>query len=212
MDNISPLPEVSPTIKSDNFLKSIIFVAIFLTLTPITLATSVFALITVSEHKKPIVQAPETAAVAGVQVYASLPSTLPSISTEPVVGDARPELIRQYLNRYDSPLEPYALFIVETADTYGIDFRLIPAIAQQESNLCKKIPPETFNCWGWGIHSKGTLGFQSYQEGIEIVTKGIREEYVDKGYVTIEDIMAKYTPMSQGSWANGVNTFMNEME
>jgi hypothetical protein len=109
-------------------------------------------------------------------------------------------------------LEPYAPSIVDTADKYGLDFRLTTAIAQQESNLCKKIPPESNNCWGWGIHSQGTLGFSSFQEGIENVSKGLREEYLDKGFRTTEEIMSKYTPLSPGSWAEGVNKFMAEMQ
>ena len=54
--------------------------------------------------------------------------------------DARVEIVRQFFERYKSPLEPHAQTVVETADAYGLDFRLIPAIAMQESNLCKKAP------------------------------------------------------------------------
>jgi hypothetical protein len=89
---------------------------------------------------------------------------------------------------------------------------LTTAIAQQESNLCKNYPDGTYNCWGWGIHSQGTLGFSSFTEGIELVTKGLKENYIDKGYLTPETIMTKYTPLSNGSWANGVSKFLSEME
>jgi hypothetical protein len=149
---------------------------------------------------------------SGVQVYASLPVKLPSVSGEIGAVDARPEIIRQYLEYYNSPLAPYSPFIVATADKYSLDFRLITAIAQQESNVCKIIPPGSYNCWGWGIHSKGSLGFSSFEEGIETVSKGLREEYLNKGYATVEDIMSKYTPLSNGSWANGVNTFLSQMQ
>jgi hypothetical protein len=56
------------------------------------------------------------------------------------------------------------------------------------------------------------LGFSSFSEGIEEVSRGIRKEYLDKGFATIEEIMGKYTPLSNGSWAEGVNKFMAEME
>lgn len=148
----------------------------------------------------------------GVQVYAALPSKVPSISTEIGTEDARIEMVRQYLYRYNSPLAPFAYQIVESADRYGLDYRLTTAIAQQESNLCKVIPPESFNCWGWGIHSMGTMGFTSYAKGVETVSKGLKTKYIDEGYKTIEEIMGKYTPLSKGSWANGVLTFMNEMQ
>ena len=107
---------------------------------------------------------------------------------------------------------PYANNVVTAADKYKIDFRLITAIAQQESNLCKIIPPDSHNCWGWGINSNGSLGFNSYEEAIDTVSKGLKEEYIDKGYTTPEQIMSKYTPLSNGSWAFGVNKFLTEME
>lgn len=150
--------------------------------------------------------------LSGVRVFASLPALTPSVYGTVEAKDARPEIIRGYLEYYKSPLVPHAQFIVETADKYELDFRLITAIAQQESNLCKIIPPNTYNCWGWGIHSRGTLGFESFEQGIETVSKGLKEEYINKGYLTPEEIMSKYTPMSNGSWARGVNQFMAEME
>jgi hypothetical protein len=127
-------------------------------------------------------------------------------------ADARPEILRQYMESYGSPLEPYSELIVQTADKYSLDFRLITAIAQKESNICKVIPPESYNCWGWGVHSKGSLGFSSFQEGIEEVSKGLRSDYLDKGLTTVNEIMSKYTPLSNGSWAEGVNKYMSEME
>ena len=34
----------------------------------------------------------------------------------------------------------------------GFDYRLLPAIAMQESTLCRSIPVDSHNCWGWGIY------------------------------------------------------------
>ncbi len=152
-------------------------------------------------------------AKTGVRVYASLPNEFPKISATAEVADARPELVRNYLRRYKSPLENLSSYIVQKSDEYGLDFRLIPAIAQQESNLCKIIPPETYNCWGWGIHSRGTLGFDSYEEAIDTVMTGLKKEYIDKGLTTPDTIWKKYTPGSpDGAWAKGVNQFMADMQ
>ena len=107
---------------------------------------------------------------------------------------------------------PYVGDIIQIADYYDLDFRLTTAIAQQESNLCKKIPPGSHNCWGWGIHSRGSLGFDSYTDALDAVSKGLKFEYLDKGLSTPEEIMSKYTPLSNGSWAQGVSKFMEEME
>lgn len=191
-----------------NLPKAIVLCALFFLITPLTLAISIFSLVALNDKNTTSVLASHT----GVQIYASLPEFVPSLSGSPGTADARPQIIRQYLKDYGSPLEQYAELIVKTADKYNLDFRLITAIAQQESNLCKHIPPGSYNCWGWGIHSRGTLGFESFEEGIETVSKGLRKHYLDKGFLTAEEIMSKYTPSSPGSWARGVNLFMSDME
>jgi len=129
-----------------------------------------------------------------------------------IAADARPLLIKKYLEFYNSPLAPYADLLFSVSQKYGMDYRLLVAIAQQESNLCKKIPENSYNCWGWGIHSRGTLRFSSYPEAIEAVAKGLREDYMGEDLNTPEEIMEKYTPLSNGSWAAGVRQFMAEIE
>lgn len=197
------------------FTKYFLLAGMFFVLTPLALFVSVFSLLTISavnQESHVLAASTENSLPVGVNIFASLPNDIASIDGQVIPGDAREEIIRQYLIRYESPLAPYANEIVKAADAYDIDFRLITAIAQQESNLCKKIPPETYNCWGWGIHSRGTLGFSSFKEGIYTVSRGLKKDYYNKGYTDPDDIMTKYTPMSNGSWANGVNTFMQEME
>jgi hypothetical protein len=200
--------------------KGLVLSILFFTLTPITLIISLFSLKVVSEIEPPAKASPSRHATAlesdvlltGVRVYASLPSSQPTTWGKAQKADARAEIIRQYLIKYDSPLVNHAQKIVEEADKNGLDYRLITAIAQQESNLCKKMPANTYNCWGWGIHSQGTLGFDSFESAIEIVSQGIKQNYINKGLVTTEEIMKKYTPLSRGSWAYGVDKFMAEME
>lgn len=147
-----------------------------------------------------------------VSAHAVNPQVLGAFAYSIKTEDAVPEIIKSYLSRYHSPLLPYADFLVENARAYRIDPRLLVGIAQQESNLCKKAPEGTFNCWGWGIHSRGTLGFSSYEEAITAVTKGLAENYFGAGLTTPEEIMGIYTPLSDGSWARGVQQFIDEMK
>lgn len=199
-----------------SFTRNLILVVVFLTLTPLALATSLFALVSLSASKIQAqdnqLQSQVAIAKNGARIYAALPGNLPSVFSEVGAADARIEIIKQYLASYDSPLLPHAQKIIDAADQYKIDFRLITAIAQQESNLCKIIPPGSFNCWGWGITGEDTLGFSSFDQGIEVVTRGLKENYIDEGFLTPDQIMTKYTPASPGSWARGVNLFMSEME
>lgn len=130
-------------------------------------------------------------------------------------ADARIEIIRAFLERYKSPLTPYdhyATALVEASDRYGLDYRLLPAIMMQESNLCKSSDPKIHNCLGFGIHERGTLGFDTYEESFDRAARELKANYIDRGLTTPEQIMKKYTPSSNGSWANSVNQWIAEME
>jgi len=128
------------------------------------------------------------------------------------VADGRVANLKSFFRKHSSPLYDYADKIVEVSDIYQFDYRLLPAIAMQESNLCRVIPDNSYNCWGWGIYGTTVTKFDSFDEAIETVGKGIKEHYIDKGLVTASAIMKKYTPPSQGSWAYGVNTFLKALE
>lgn len=134
------------------------------------------------------------------------------VKQEIKTDDARPIIIKKYLEKYNSPLAPYSKLIFDLSQTYGFEYYWIVAIAQQESNLCKKIPDGSFNCWGYGIHKKGTLKFENYELALKSYAEYLKTQYFDKGLNTPELIMKKYCPSSDGSWAFGVKHFINEME
>lgn len=128
--------------------------------------------------------------------------------------DARAQLVANFLERHSSPLQPYDYWgktLVEIADKHTIDFRLLPAIAMQESNLCKVIPEGSHNCLGLGIHARGTWGFERFEDNFDAAARILKRNYIDQGLVTPEQIMRKYTPSSNGSWAASVNQWMAEM-
>lgn len=133
-------------------------------------------------------------------------------SAEIKSGDARAANLKAFLRKYSSDLYLHAEKIIEVSDKYQFDYRLLPAIAMQESNLCRVIPDNSYNCWGWGIYGTTVTRFDSYDDAIETVAKGIKEHYIDEGLVTASAIMQKYTPSSNGSWQNGVNTFLKALE
>ncbi|TSC53301.1 MAG: Uncharacterized protein LiPW16_432 [Microgenomates group bacterium LiPW_16] len=146
------------------------------------------------------------------EFYAALPQVLGTFTTAVQASDARPELIRQYLKRHQSPLLPYADLIVNLSDQYGLDFRLIVSIAQCESNLCKKMPPQSYNCWGF---QNGATYFISWEQALNQVAKTLKEDYIDQGLITPEQIMPKYAPPSVekgGPWAKCVAQFMEELQ
>lgn len=128
--------------------------------------------------------------------------------------DSRALVVAEFLRRHDSPLQPYDHYgevFVTIADRYGFDFRLLPAIAMQESNLCKRIPEGSYNCLGFGIHERGTLAFPDFESNFDRAGRELKAYYIDEGRTTPETIMQKYTPSSTGSWAESVNQWMAEM-
>lgn len=142
----------------------------------------------------------------------SLPQVLGASKTILEAQDARPTLIERFLKKHGSQLVPYSQLLVDTADKYGLDYALIPAMAMQESNLCKKIPEESYNCWGFGIYGNKVHKFSSFEEGIDRVGSTLKEKYLEESLTNPDLIMSKWTPRSNGSWSYAVNTFMQEIK
>lgn len=139
--------------------------------------------------------------------------------------DARSQLVANFIERNDpshtSPLQPYEDYgrlFVEVADEYGLDFRLLPAIARKESTFCKSNIAQTYyNCFGYGVPASGITEagkFSSYEEGIRTVAASLKKSYLDKGLTDPIAIMEKYCPPSAngaGTWARDINQWLAEM-
>lgn len=127
--------------------------------------------------------------------------------------DSRAAIIAKFLERHGSPMVPYDYYgqkLVEIADRYNLDFRLLPAIAMRESNLCKNTHSEApHNCLGFGIYGSNSLDFESYEAGFERAAKELRAYYVNQGRITTAEVGQKYS--ASDSWAEGVDQFMAEM-
>lgn len=130
------------------------------------------------------------------------------ISSPKKAEDNRGERLKKYLQSYNSPLAPYSFFIVKTADRYSLDWKLIPAISGLESSFGKRIPYNSFNAYGW---DSGRYYFEDWQDGIEIVSKALRENYIDKwGAETVEQIGPIYA--ESPTWSQRVAYFIREIE
>jgi hypothetical protein len=146
-------------------------------------------------------------------LFAALPTFDQQIQTSIKTADARSEIIRQYLYKYESPLEPYANLIVQLSDQYDFDYRWLVAIAQQESNLCRHIPDNSFNCWGWGIYGDKVTRFDSYEDALRRIAPQFTKIFLKGDHSKDpEEVMKTYTPPSDGSWADGVSTFFDHLE
>ncbi|MFH0937546.1 MAG: hypothetical protein V1808_04625 [Candidatus Daviesbacteria bacterium] len=150
------------------------------------------------------------------QMYKALPND--SFLNQQIVeigkSDARALIIANFFKDHNAPLANYAQEFIEVSQKYNLDYRLLPAIAMQESNGGKRIPKDSFNPFGYGIYGGKVLHFSSFGEAIEKVGEGLRKNYLNSGLETPEQIMPKYTPPSLlkgGAWALGVSAFMEQL-
>jgi len=149
------------------------------------------------------------------QMYNSLPQVLGASTGVITSADAIPELTCQYLKQRNSPMYPHCVSFSEIFRSYKIDPLFALAIAECESNLGTKMPPDCYNPFGLGIHSQGTLCFDSWEEGFEAEAEFLYRKYFSQGVTTAEDIMVTYTPPALekgGSWAKCVNHFLGKLE
>lgn len=133
------------------------------------------------------------------------------------VSDWRIIRLEEFLTKNGSPLAPFATVFVVASDIYQFDWRLLPAIAGQESSYGKKIPWDiqngrhSYNPFGWGIYADQIVSFGSWEDGILKVAAGLRQEYFDKELLTTDLVMEKFTPPSDGSWAQNVEVIMEKI-
>lgn len=149
------------------------------------------------------------------KLYAALPPTNNKLSQDIISLDARSLLVRNFFHGYNSSLSGLSNLFIEVADKYELDFRLLPAIAMQESLGGKKVIKDSYNPFGYGIYGNLVIKFASWEEAVEKVGKALKQNYLSQGLNTPDKIMAKYTPpslASGGSWAKGVKSFMQELQ
>lgn len=153
-------------------------------------------------------------ASSSYQLYQALPASVSETEEGIVSSDGRIKAIEEFFNNYKSVLSTEATTFIRVADKYHLDWRLLPAISMQESIGAKKMIQSSYNPFGYGIYGSKVLKFDSFEEAIETVGRGLRENYLNEGLRTPEQIMTKYTPPSLakgGTWAKGVSSFMEEL-
>ncbi len=141
-------------------------------------------------------------ALAVAVVFISLSGTIKAID------DKRAEKIDAYFEARNMPLAGYGEIFVENADIYGLDWRILPAIAVIESTGGKYIPKNSFNAWGW---KSGAHSFKSFEHGIEYIISRFGKSYLYKGKTT-KQVLNTYNPPSiRPGYAKDVMAVMNKI-
>lgn len=110
--------------------------------------------------------------------------------------------IQNFYARWNAPLAAHADYMVQVADQFGLDYRLLPAISIVESSggkYCFK----SYNPFGWG-----KKGFANFDEAIYTVGYGLANGYRTSNPFAIAP---KYNPVTPDSWGTKVNGLMNQI-
>lgn len=133
------------------------------------------------------------------------------------IVDNRAEKIDAYFSQHDLPLEGFGEKMVAEADLYGLDWRLLPALAMRESTggkfTCKSESGKN-NPFGWGSCK---IGFDSYDHSIEVLARNLSgnnpktSHYYDGK--DIRGILETYNPPSVvPKYADQVMKIMSDIE
>jgi len=147
--------------------------------------------------------------IINMPVQAQERPNLPEAKIEARPIDQRAEVLQAYLAQYNSPMQYQAHSFVEAADTYNLDWKLLPAIAGVESTFGKHIPGG-FNAWGWGVYGTQAIYFSSWRDGIFTLAKGLREGYLNKGLNDPYSMNRIYA--ASPSWGTKVSYFMQDLQ
>ncbi len=121
--------------------------------------------------------------------------------------DYRVEKLTIFLNSQNSPLSEYAPELIEAADNYNLDWKLVAAITGVESSFGKRIPYNSYNAYGW---NNGDYKFGSWEQSIDHVSRVLKTKYLDRGATNVWSIGKIYA--ASPTWASRVNLFMTKIE
>ncbi len=125
--------------------------------------------------------------------------------------DYRVEVLKEYLQKWNSPLSQYAQVFIDQADLYNLPWNLVAAVAGTESTFGQEVPANCNNPFGFGIYTGHMTCFTSYEESIKTVSKSLREDYIDKFHLSsLEEIGHVYA--SSDAWPTHTRFFLVQME
>lgn len=115
-----------------------------------------------------------------------------------------------------APLAGQGDMIVRVGQRYGVDPRLLAAIARKESEFGTTSGRYRFNPGGWGVKlGPSVYTSRSWEEGFSKIAKGLAGSlYKGSGLTTPAQIFMRYAPPSENNttqYISQVNTWMRQM-
>ena len=140
---------------------------------------------------------PTIAGSVGETISLNFQKSKADIMDSPVFADPRAAKIDAYFAQWDLPLSGHGKGMIEAADKYGIDWRLLPALAMLETtggkNLCGD--GTNLNAFGYGSCK---IHFGTFEASFEAVAKTLSGNCERTAHLykrkSIEGILEVYNP------------------
>ena len=145
------------------------------------------------------------ASVASSSFGGGAPGVL--VSSSPFVPAAGPPTaagIDAYLASKGSPMTGQGAAFMTSGMRWRVDPRLLVAIAGAESSF-GQITCGPNNAWGWACPND-PADFATWAAGIDTVTEGLRNYYLDEGRTSVSLIQQKYCPVGAANDPTGLNS------
>lgn len=123
--------------------------------------------------------------------------------------DEREIKMNLVLQEYRSPMVGLEQELIQLAESHGLDWTLLAAIAGTESSFGKRMPRDCINPYGWGIYAGNRLCFESFVEAAGEVSQGLSERYDTS---TLTSIAKTYNKVSTSSWQAHTQFFINKIK
>jgi len=120
------------------------------------------------------------------------------------VQDQRLARLETFFQSFGCPAPHYATEYLGAADTYAIDYRLLPAISVLESTC--GVHERLNNRWGWASARKG---FSSFRAGLEYIAHQLANGRYYKNK-TLEEKVHMYNPRPQ--YAQQLEKLMSKID
>lgn len=143
------------------------------------------------------------------------------IEEEPANEETKEEV--EEVVEYVCPFDEVTCKIQEVALAYNMDWKLAVAIAKHETGVYTSYGFKQLNNVGgmmyWNGKGTSLRSYDTLEDGIDAFVRNLKNNYIDMGLTSIEQIQKKYAPLGADNdpnnlnsyWVSGVYKYYNEL-